>query len=85
MHAETPSFDKTMNYNVCIYSIGVFFQNGVENSNSSYFANTCICVYMLLHNENECHSLLSFPDNCCIVEVTHINIDSKLHIQFHSK
>ena len=66
MHAETPNFDKTMNY-----SFGVFFlQNGVENSNCSYFANTCMCMYnyvMLLHNKNECHSLLSFPDNCCIV------------------
>ena len=38
-YAETPNFDKTVNY-----SLGVFSKNGVENSNCSYFAN--MCVYM---------------------------------------
>ena len=43
-YAETPFFDKTVNY-----SLGDFSKNGVENSNCSYFAymyvyTSCSCI-----------------------------------------
>ena len=53
-YAETPNFDKIVKY-----SLGVFSKNGLENSNCSYFANTC--VYM------QCSCIAKMNVKACLV------------------
>ena len=47
-YAETPNFDKTVNY-----SLGDFSKNGVENSNCLYFA------YMYVYMSRSCIAKMS--------------------------